>query len=138
MIADAGSRRKGLAKEAVLLCLWWASVGASTSKKAKPSLSDPTTAILLPRLRLARVKIGRKNKASLALFESIGFVKTGGSDFFEEDHLELELFVSKEKGDGEDGKEEAANPTLIPLLESVGKFVVVGEVERSEEAATTG
>jgi hypothetical protein len=135
MIADAGSRRKGLAKEAVLLCLWWASVGASTSKKAKPSLSDPTAAILLPRLRLARVKIGRKNKASLALFE---FVKTGGSDFFEEDHLELELFVSKEKGDGEDGKEEAANPTLIPLLESVGKFVVVGEVERSEEAATTG
>lgn len=118
MVADARSRGKGIAKEAVLLCLWWAAAAGTGS--------------LTPGLRLARVKIGRKNAASLALFRSLGFEKTGGSDFFEEDHLELELFVIKEDGDGEN----QANSTLCPQLARVGEYAVVGEVERGEDAAS--
>lgn len=133
MIADEESRGRGIAREAVCLCLWWASVGASiaAAEKAAKAAASPSSAI--PRLRLARVKIGRKNAASLALFESLGFVKTGGSDFFEEDHLELELFV---QGEGEiEGEDQTTSTCLCPLLARVGEYAVVGEVERGEDAA---
>ncbi len=149
MIADERSRGKGIAREAVLLCLWWASgagagaaaaaaaaaaAGASAAERGAPprSSSDPTAAAAaaaaatIPRLRLARAKIGRKNAASLALFgSSLGFVRAGGSDFFEEDHLELELLE----------KDQTAL-TLCPLLARVGEYVLVGEVERGEDAAS--
>ena len=148
MIADERSRGKGIAREAVLLCLWWASgagagaaaaaaaaaAGASAAERGAPpcSSSDPTAAAAdaaaatIPRLRLARAKIGRKNAASLALFgSSLGFVRSGGSDFFEEDHLELELLE----------KDQTAL-TLCPLLARVGEYVLVGEVERGEDAAS--
>ena len=151
MIADERSRGKGIAREAVLLCLWWASgagagaaaaaaaaaaAGASVAERGAPpcSSSDPTaaaaaaaaSAATIPRLRLARAKIGRKNAASLALFgSSLGFVRAGGSDFFEEDHLELELLE----------KDQTAL-TLCPLLARVGEYVLVGEVERGEDAAS--
>ena len=148
MIADERSRGKGIAREAVLLCLWWASgagagaaaaaaaaaaAGASVAERGAPpcSSSDPTAAAAaaaatIPRLRLARAKIGRKNAASLALFgSSLGFVRAGGSDFFEEDHLELELLE----------KDQTAL-TLCPLLARVGEYVLVGEVERGEDAAS--
>jgi len=149
MIADERSRGKGIAREAVLLCLWWASgagagaaaaaaaaaaAGASAAERGAPpcSSSDSTAAAAaaaaatIPRLRLARAKIGRKNAASLALFgSSLGFVKAGGSDFFEEDHLELELLE----------KDQTAL-TLCPLLARVGEYVLVGEVERGEDAAS--
>ena len=148
MIADERSRGKGIAREAVLLCLWWASgagagaaaaaaaaaaAGASAAERGAPpcSSSDPTAAAAaaaatIPRLRLARAKIGRKNAASLALFgSSLGFVRAGGSDFFEEDHFELELLE----------KDQTAL-TLCPLLARVGEYVLVGEVERGEDAAS--
>ena len=91
-----------------------------------------------PRLRLARAKIGRRNAASLALFgSSLGFAKTGGSDFFEEDHLELELFVAAaargEEEKGENSRETRL--TLCPQLARVGEYAVVGEVERGEDSA---
>ena len=78
-------------------------------------------------MRLARVKIGRKNAASLALFRSLGFEQAGGSDFFEEDHLELELFV--------EDRENRTRSNLCPQLARVGEYAVVGEVERGEDAA---
>lgn len=148
MIADPLSRGKGIAKEAVLLCLWWASVGATTAAKgARGSDSSSSSPVLLPRLRLAKVKIGRKNAASLALFKSMGFAKTGGSDFFQEDHLGLELFVRGEEEEREEEEEKGGaeapsppppppvTPSLCPLLASVGEYAVVGEVEGSEDAA---
>ena len=135
MIADADSRGKGIAKEAVLLCLWWASAGAAAAESASASAKTegggakaappppPPPPAAIPRLRLARAKIGRGNAASLSLFGSaLGFAKTGGSDFFEEDHFELELFENQSK-------------TLCPLLARVGEYAVVGEVEREEDAA---
>lgn len=123
MIADARARGKGLAKEAVLLCLWWAAAGSN---------------LATPGLRLARVKIGRSNAASFALFRSLGFEKTGGSDFFEEDHLELELFVGEDGDGGEnrDRKTTRSSQTLCPQLARVGEYAVVGEVERAEDAAS--
>ena len=168
MIADARSRGKGIAKEAVLLCLWWASVGAyaaaegaaadaaaeadpvaAAAERAAAAASPPSTsgpdaaavfsaATVTPRLRLARAKIGRRNAASLALFgSSLGFAKTGGSDFFEEDHLELELFVAAaargEEEKGENSRETRL--TLCPQLARVGEYAVVGEVERGEDSA---
>lgn len=116
MIADPLSRGKGIAREAVAMCLWWAA--ASKQQPSTPPL----------RLRLATAKIARKNRASLALFRGcLGFALVGGSDYFEEDHLELELFGCKNEGEEEE--------MLIPVLAKVGEYAVVREVASPEDAA---
>ncbi|KAK9812413.1 hypothetical protein WJX73_008892 [Symbiochloris irregularis] len=71
MIAEVGSRRKGLASQAVVMMMQWA----------------------LQHLGLHKfeVKIGDANAASLALFKRLGFTVVGHSDVFEETCLALEI-----------------------------------------------
>lgn len=78
MVADATSRRSGIASTAIALMLAWA---ASTVG-----------------LTRAVAKIGRDNAASLALFDRLGFARCGGSDVFREDHTEW-------RADSESGRE---------------------------------
>ncbi|KAH1099509.1 hypothetical protein AAZX31_13G012300 [Glycine max] len=64
MIAEPKSRRKGLAKESVLMMM--------------------TFAIEKLGINIFRVKIGESNGASLDLFQKLGFVQTSYSSIFKE------------------------------------------------------
>ncbi|KAI9026155.1 GNAT domain-containing protein, partial [Hyaloraphidium curvatum] len=71
MVAEEGSRRKGIAAEALQLFIAY-----SASKLG---------------LRTFRAQILEDNHASIALFEKLGFNEVSRSEFFKEVHLELEL-----------------------------------------------
>ncbi|KAH1099508.1 hypothetical protein AAZX31_13G012300 [Glycine max] len=77
MIAEPKSRRKGLAKESVLMMM--------------------TFAIEKLGINIFRVKIGESNGASLDLFQKLGFVQTSYSSIFKEVTLELQITQPKKE-----------------------------------------
>nr|ACU20525.1 unknown [Glycine max] len=77
MIAGPKSRRKGLAKESVLMMM--------------------TFAIEKLGINIFRVKIGESNGASLDLFQKLGFVQTSYSSIFKEVTLELQITQPKKE-----------------------------------------
>ncbi|KAK7316527.1 hypothetical protein RJT34_00060 [Clitoria ternatea] len=75
MIAEPKSRRKGLAKESVLMMMAFAVENLG--------------------INIFRVKIGESNGASLDLFKKLGFVQTSYSNIFKEVTLELQITQPK-------------------------------------------
>lgn len=69
MVAEPGSRRKGIGEEALVVFMAYC-VGDIG-------------------IRTFRVQIGEDNAASIALFTKVGFQEVGRSDYFKEVHLEL-------------------------------------------------
>ncbi|KAK7401222.1 hypothetical protein VNO78_12545 [Psophocarpus tetragonolobus] len=77
MIAEPKSRRKGLAKESVMMMM--------------------TFAIDKLGINIFQVKIGESNGASLDLFKNLGFVQTSYSSIFKEVTLELQITQAKKE-----------------------------------------
>lgn len=75
MIAEPKSRGKGLGKESVLMMMTFAVQNLS--------------------INIFRAKIGESNKASISLFQKLGFKETSYSEIFKETTLELPVPESK-------------------------------------------
>jgi RimJ/RimL family protein N-acetyltransferase len=94
LLLEPSYRRKGYAKEVLQLLL---SSTTSLPNAAAPETSDACIQrppLPLPRDRLF-VRIGTSNKASVALFESLGFKITKHVEVFDE--LEMRFMVDSTK-----------------------------------------
>ncbi|ORY87636.1 GNAT domain-domain-containing protein [Protomyces lactucae-debilis] len=78
MIAEAGSRRQGLGRSAMLLFMAYI-------------LKHQSQIVSTGKLVCLRVKIGKDNVKSLALFEGLGFSKYKYVEIFEEHELRLQI-----------------------------------------------
>ena len=80
MVANKGSRRKGVAREALRMMMGYAVVELG--------------------VRRFRAKIGFDNAPSLALFSGLGYTEVSRSDVFREATLELRVEEEEEEGGG--------------------------------------
>lgn len=96
MIAPTAHRRKGYGRATVLTFMQY--ITAHLSSILTEYGDGQTPKIEKPRLLQLKVKIGSKNEKSIALFESIGFLKVGeGPNYFGEVELVFEGFLGKDR-----------------------------------------
>jgi len=91
MIARAEARGKGLAKEALQAFMWYVLNSLpDVMREYRPSYGDGKEK-RSSQLKYLRVKIGKDNIRSLGLFESVGFRRVSGPNYFGEVELRLDI-----------------------------------------------
>jgi len=97
MIAPTSARRKGYGRATVITFLHYIQTHLDAILDEYKQKLDMEKMILLQ----LRVKIGSKNEKSIALFESLGFIKVHESvNYFGEFELVLEGFIGEERTKG--------------------------------------